>query len=85
MLAFQNNLNQLNQIIESKVMVEILISVRAGIQIRIGLWIIPNFFTFGQLLVDLEVLIWLNPRFIDFNQFINNNMIIIGHNNYLIS
>jgi hypothetical protein len=53
-------------------MVEILTNVRAGIQIRIGLWIIPSFFTFGQLLVDLEVLIWLNSRFLNFNQFINN-------------
>ena len=72
MSAFQNNLNQLNRIIESKVMVEIPTSVRAGIQIRIGLWIIPGFFTFGQLLVDLEVLIWLNSGFVNFNQFINN-------------
>jgi hypothetical protein len=53
-------------------MVEILTSVRAGIRIRIGLWIIPGFFTFGQLLVDLEVLIWLNLRFLNSNQFINN-------------
>ena len=53
-------------------MVEMPISVQAGIQIRIGLWIIPGFFTFDQLLVDLEVFIWLNSRFIDFNQFINN-------------
>ena len=72
MSAFHPNLIQLNWIIESKVMVEILTSVRAGIQIRIGLWIIPGFFTFGQLLVDLEVLIWLNLRFINSNQFINN-------------
>jgi hypothetical protein len=72
MSAFHPNLNQLNRIIESKVMVEILTSVRAGIQIRIGLWIIPSFFTFGQLLVDLEVLIWLNLRFLNSNQFINN-------------
>ena len=63
MSAFQPNLNQLNRIIESKIMVEIPISVRVGIQIRIGLWIILGFFTFGQLLVDLEVPI---------NQFINN-------------
>ena len=37
-------------------------------------WALDNseFFTFGQLLVDLEVLLWLNSRFIDFNQFINN-------------
>ena len=48
-------------------MVEILISVWAGIQIRIGLWIIPGFFTFSQLLVDLEVFLWLNLRFLDFN------------------
>jgi hypothetical protein len=53
-------------------MVEIPISVQAGIQIQIWLWIIPGFFTFGQLLVDLEVLIWLNSRFLDFNKFINN-------------
>jgi hypothetical protein len=53
-------------------MVEILTSVQAGIQIRIRLWIIPGFFTFGQLLVDLEVLIWLNFRFLNSNQFINN-------------
>jgi hypothetical protein len=53
-------------------MVEIPISVQAGIQIRIGLWIILGFFTFGQLLVDLEVLIWLNSGFLNFNQFINN-------------
>jgi hypothetical protein len=72
MSAFQKNLNQLNRIIESKVMVKIPTSVRAGIQIRIGLWIIPGFFTFGQLLVDLEVLIWLNSRFLNYNQFINN-------------
>jgi hypothetical protein len=72
MSAFQPNLNQLNRIIESKVMVEIPTSVRAGIRIRIGLWIISGFFTFGQLLVDLEVLIWLNSRFLNFNQFINN-------------
>jgi hypothetical protein len=38
-------------------MVEIPIIVQAGIQIRIELWIIPGFFTFDQLLVDLEVLI----------------------------
>jgi hypothetical protein len=72
MSAFQHNLNQLNLIIESKVMVEILTSIPAGIQIRIGLWIIPGFFTFGQLLVDLEVFIWLNLRFLSSNQFINN-------------
>jgi hypothetical protein len=72
MSDFQPNLNQLNLIIESKVMVEILTSVQAEIQIRIGLWIIPGFFTFGQLLVDLEVLIWLNLRFLNSNQFINN-------------
>ena len=72
MSDFQPNLNQLNRITESKVMVEILISIWAGIQIRIGLWIIPGFFTFGQLLVDLEVLLWLNLRFLDFPQFINN-------------
>jgi xanthine/uracil/vitamin C permease (AzgA family) len=72
MSDFQNNLNQLNRIIESKVMVEIPTSVRAGIQIQIGLWIILGFFTFGQLLVDLEVLIWLNSRFLNSNQFINN-------------
>ena len=52
-------------------MIEILISVQAEIQIQIGLWIIPGFFTFGQLLVDLEVLLWLNLRFLDFHQFIN--------------
>ena len=72
MSSFQPNLNQLNRIFESKVMVEIPTSVQTGIQIRIGLWIIPGFFTFGQLLVDLEVILWLNSRFIDFNQFINN-------------
>ena len=72
MSAFQPNLNQLNWIIESKVMIEIPTSVRVGIQIRIGLWIIPGFFTLGQLLVDLEVLIWMNWRFINSNQFINN-------------
>jgi hypothetical protein len=72
MLAVQPNLNQLNRTIESKVMVKIPSSVQAEIQIRIGLWIIPSFFTFGQLLVDLEVLIWLNSIFLDFNQFINN-------------
>ena len=53
-------------------MVEIPINVQGGIQIRIGLWIIPGFFTLGQLLVDLEVLIWMNWRFINSNQFINN-------------
>jgi hypothetical protein len=53
-------------------MVKIPTSVRAGIQIRIGFWIIPGFSTFGQLLVDLEVLIWLNLRFLNSNQFINN-------------
>jgi hypothetical protein len=53
-------------------MVEILISVQAGIQIQIRLWIISGFFTFGQLLMDLEVLLWLNSRFLDFPQFINN-------------
>ena len=68
----QPNLNQPNRIIETKVMVEIPTSVWVGIQIRIGLWIIPDFFTFGQLLVDLEVLIWLNLRFLNYNQFINN-------------
>ena len=52
----QPNLNQPNRIIETKVMIEIPTSVWVGIQIQIGLWIIPNFFTFGQLLVDLEVL-----------------------------
>jgi hypothetical protein len=72
MSYFQPNLNQLNRIIESKVMDEIPISVWAGIQIQIGLGIIPGFFTFGLLLVDLEVLIWLNSRFLNFNQFINN-------------
>jgi hypothetical protein len=72
MSDFQSNLNKLNWIIDSKVMVEILTSVRAGIEIRIGLWIIPGFFTFGQLLVDLEVFIWLNLRFLNTNQFINN-------------
>ena len=72
MSDFQPNLNQLNQIIESKVMIEILTSIRAGIQIRIGLWIIPSFFTFGQFIVDLEVLVWLNLRFLNSNQFINN-------------
>jgi hypothetical protein len=72
MSDFHPNLNQLNQIIESKVMVEIPTSVWAGIQIQIGLWIIPGFFTFGQLLVDLEVLIWMNSRFLNSNQFINN-------------
>ena len=72
MSAFQSNLNQLNRIIDSKVMVEIPISVGAGIQIRIGLWIILGFFTFGELLVDLEVILWMNSRFIDFNKFINN-------------
>ena len=72
MLAFHPNLNQLNCLIESKVMVEIPISAWAEIQIRIGLWIILGFFTFGQLLVDLEVLIWLNSRFLNFNQFISN-------------
>jgi hypothetical protein len=72
MSTFQPNLNQLNRIIESKVMVEIPISIRAGIQIQIGLWIIPGFFTFGQLLMGLEVFLWLNSRFLDFNQFINN-------------
>ena len=37
-------------------------------------WALDNFgfFTFGQLLVDSEVLIWPNSRFIDFHQFINN-------------
>jgi hypothetical protein len=37
-------------------------------------WALDNseFFIFGQLLVDLEVLLWLNSRFIDFSQFINN-------------
>jgi hypothetical protein len=44
-----------------------------------------GFFTFGQLLVDLEVLIWLNSRFLDFNQLLIINMIIIGQNNYPIS
>jgi hypothetical protein len=53
-------------------MIEIPTSVRAGIQILIELWIIPGFFTLGQLLVDLEVLIWMNSRFINSNQFINN-------------
>ena len=53
-------------------MVKIPTSVQAGIQIRIGFWIIPSFFTFGQLLVDLEVLIWMNSRFLNSNQFINN-------------
>jgi hypothetical protein len=48
-------------------MVKILTSIQAGIQIRIGLWIIPGFFTFGQLLVDLEVLIWMNSRFTNSN------------------
>ena len=43
MSAFQPNLNQLNRITESKVMIEILISVQARIQIRFGLWIIPGF------------------------------------------
>ena len=57
MSAFQPNFNQLNRIIESKVMVKILTSVRAEIQLRIGFWIISGFFTFGQLLVDLEVFI----------------------------
>ena len=65
MSAFQPNLNQLNRIIESKVMVEIPTSVRAGIQIRIGLWRIPGFFTFGQLLGGLEVIIWMNLGFIN--------------------
>jgi hypothetical protein len=72
MSDFQPNLNQLNRIIESKVMVKILTSLQVGIQIRIGLWIILGFFTFGQLLVDLGVLIWLNLRFLNSNQFINN-------------
>ena len=72
MSAFHPNLNQLNWIIESKVIVEIPTSVWAEIQIRIWLWIIPGFFTLGQLLVDLEVLIWMNSRFISSNQFINN-------------
>ena len=54
MSSFHPNLNQLNRIIESKVIVKILTSVRAGIQIQIRLWIIPGFFTFGKLLVDLE-------------------------------
>ena len=71
MSDFHLNLNQLNRIIGSKFMVEIPTSVQAEIQIRIGLWIIPGFFTFGQLLVDLEVLIWLNSRFLNSNQFIN--------------
>ena len=53
-------------------MVEILTSVRAGIQIRIGLWIIPSFFTFGHLLVDLEVFIWLNLRFLNWTKFGSN-------------
>ena len=54
-------------------MVKTPISVQAGIQIQIGFWIIPGFFTFGQLLVDLEVFFfWLNSRLLDFNQFINN-------------
>jgi hypothetical protein len=44
-----------------------------------------GFFTFGQFLVDLEVLIWLNSRFLDFNQLLIINMIIIGQNNYPIS
>jgi hypothetical protein len=57
MSNFQPNLNQLNRITKFKVMVEIPIIVQAGIQIRIKLWIIPGFFTFGQLLVDLEVII----------------------------
>jgi hypothetical protein len=43
MSASQPNLNQLNRIIESKVMIEILISIRTRIQIRIGLWIIGLF------------------------------------------
>jgi hypothetical protein len=72
MSDFQPNLNQLNWVTESNVMVEILISVQARIQIRIGLWIIPGFFTFGQLLVDLEDLLWMNSRFLDFSEFINN-------------
>ena len=59
MSAFQPYLNQLNRIIESKVMVKTPISVQAGIQIQIGFWIIPGFFTFGQLLVDLEVFFFL--------------------------
>jgi hypothetical protein len=71
-VSFPAQFESTQSIIESKVMVEILINVRAGIQIRIGLWIIPGFFTFGQLLVDLEVLIWLNSRFLNSNQFINN-------------
>ena len=43
MSAFQPNLNQLNRIIESKVMIEIPISIQTRIQIRIGLWIIGFF------------------------------------------
>jgi hypothetical protein len=43
MSAVQPNLNKLNWITESKVMVKIPISVQAGIQIRIRLWIIPGF------------------------------------------
>jgi hypothetical protein len=71
MSDFQPNLNQLNWITESKVMIKILISVQAGIQIRIGLWIILGFHLWSTL-VDLEVLIWLYSIFLDFNQFINN-------------
>ena len=70
-------------------MVKIPISVWAEIQIRIGLWIIPGFFTFGQLLntssgfrsptlAELEIfLILINLLII--------NMIIIDQNNYLNS
>ena len=44
MLAFQSNLNQLNQIIELKVMVKIPSSAQNRIQLRIGFWITPGFF-----------------------------------------
>ena len=47
-------------------------SAQVGIKLQIWLWIIPGVFTFGQLLVNLEVLFWLNSRFLDFYQFINN-------------
>ena len=47
---------------------EIPINVWVGIQIQIGLGILPGFFTFDLLLV----LIWLNSRFLNFDQFINN-------------
>ena len=83
MSNFEPNLNQLNQIIQSKFMVKISSSAQAGIQLRIWLWITPDFFfTFGQLLVNLEVLSWLNLRFLN---LLIINMIIIGQNNYPIS